>query len=136
LNGNKYREMLKSLGLDKALQSQLHTQFKPEFQHAVSKYEYEYIQGSDNKKHRPPPLTEDYSTLGNAASEEKKNKVRDHWKRLTPKQRAMRIAKLRANAVKWREKAIRKGTIELREYTTKYIVIAESKNKTNAKPKP
>jgi hypothetical protein len=133
LTGNKYRELLKTLNLHKALECQLHAGFRPDFHHSVSKYESHYLPGSDDLKWKPPPLTEDYSKLGTKDTSKMKRAITKYWKTMTPEQKALEIAKRRRNASEWRRKSDVKGTIRLRDFTTKYIVINTKKQKDHAK---
>lgn len=132
MTGKQYRELLKSLNLTKALETQMHTGFRPDFHHVVNKYESHYLPGGDDRKWRPPPLSEDYSKLGKVAKPGMKESIRNWWKSLTPEQRAIQIAKRKANAAKWRDKAKRKGTIEIKHFATRYLVVATKNTTTNA----
>lgn len=136
MNGKSYVALLKHLGLHAALKTQLHAGFRPDFHHVVNKYESHYLPGADDKKYRPPPLTEDYSNLGKVAKPGMKQAIRNWWSSLSPEQRAIQIAKRKTNASKWRDKAKRNGTIEIKHFATKYLVVASKNTTTNAKPKP
>jgi hypothetical protein len=98
--------------------------------HEVNRFESPYIKGSDSKKVRPPPLTEDYSNLGKTTRENMKVAIKKYWAGLTPEQRKIQSEKRRRNAKNWHEKAVAKGHIFLTEFTTKYVV----KQKPQQKP--
>lgn len=129
MTGARYRKLLLKLGLHAALKTQLHAGFRPDFHHELSKYDSHYLAGSDYKKAKPPPLTEDYSKLGRGTNLRSKWGSRKWWASLTPAQRAIQVEKRRRNASNWPIKSKAKGHIFTRYFVTKYTVIRQ-------KPKP
>lgn len=134
LTGDKYRELLKKLELNKALECQMHKGFKSDFSHGISKYEREYLPGSSSARAMPPPLTEDLSHLCDPRKEKSKQAITNYWKNMTPEQRAIQIAKRKESGSKWRSRATENGTIEMRHFVTPAIIKQTKTKKTNAKP--
>jgi hypothetical protein len=121
MNGEQYRKLLQDLNLNKALNSQLHSGFKPEMYQAAPKHEPSYLPGSNDLKFRPPPLTEDYSNLGKVGGQKAKDGSRKFWANLTPAQRKIEIEKRRKNAKNWRTKFAGTGALHTRHFVGKYI---------------
>lgn len=129
MNGTEYRKLLEHLGLTKALQTQLHKGFKPEFGYVEGAYEPLYNPNADGRRVRPPPLTEDLSNYGKPTNPRAKWGSRNYWNNLTPAQRKVACAKRRQNALKWLEKRKTHKGIRVGDFIRSYIVI-------NTKKKP
>jgi hypothetical protein len=73
---------------------QLAEGFHPDFSLPSSRVE-EFL-SDDRCKAKPPPLTEDLSHLNHSKTAEYSKRVKDYWKRLTPKQKQERKKQLAA----------------------------------------
>ena len=128
MNGKQYRELLGRLNLNKALKSQLHAGFRPDFHHDLVRVDSHYLPNASDTRPMAPPLTEDYSMLGKSSHAKRQTGPTEYWAKMTPEQRRIQKAKRSQNAKDWHTKAKAKGTICVKDFVAKYTI-------KNRKPK-